>query len=221
MKGVFWNCRGLRDLAKHTFLHDVAADNKLDFIALSETNKNSFSTQCLENFSAGADFIWHWKCPRGLSGGMLMGVNQASFEVQNIEDGDYHIKFIIKNKTDGFHWALVSVYGAAQEEHKEHFLSELVRACTSCGDLPFIVGGDFNIIRNPSENNNSRYNDKWPLLFNAIIETLNLRELVLTGRRYTWTNYVEVPTYEKLDRILVTTDWEQKFPLASVQALTP
>ena len=57
MKGIFWNCRGLRDLAKHTFLHDVAGDNKLDFIALSETNKNSFSTQCLENFCAGADFV--------------------------------------------------------------------------------------------------------------------------------------------------------------------
>jgi hypothetical protein len=26
--------------------------------------------------------------------------------------------------------------------------------------------------------------------------------------------------YEKLDHILVTTEWEQKFPLASVQALT-
>ena len=53
IKGVFWNCRGLQDLAKHTFLHDVSEDNKLDFIALSETNKNSFSTQCLENFCAG------------------------------------------------------------------------------------------------------------------------------------------------------------------------
>ena len=48
MKGVFWNCRGLRDLVKHTFLHDVVEDNKLDFIALSETNRNSFSTQCLK-----------------------------------------------------------------------------------------------------------------------------------------------------------------------------
>ena len=84
MKGVFWNCRGLRDLAKHTFLHDVAVDNKLDFIALSETNKNSFSTQCLENFCAGADFVWHWRCPRGMSGGMLMGINQEFFEVENI-----------------------------------------------------------------------------------------------------------------------------------------
>jgi exonuclease III len=136
MKGMFWNCRGLRDLAKHTFLHDVAGDNNLDFIALSETNKNSFSTQCLDNFCVGADFIWYWRCPHGMSRGMLMGI------------------------TDGYRWALLSVYGAAQEEHKEHFLSELVRACTSCGDLPFIVGGDFNIIRNPSEKNNSRYNNK-------------------------------------------------------------
>jgi hypothetical protein len=52
---------------------------------------------------------------------MLLGVNHASFEVQNIEDGVFHIKFNIKNKTDGFRWAFLSVYGAAQEEHKEHF----------------------------------------------------------------------------------------------------
>ena len=148
-----------------------------------------------------------------------MGINQGCFEIENIEDGDYHIKFLIKNKVDGFRWALLSVYGAAQKEHTEHFLSELVRACTRCGDLPFLVGRDFNIIRNPSGKNNSRYNNKWPLLFNAIIETLNLRELDLTGRKYTWANYVEVPTYEKLDRILVTTDWEQKIHLASIQAL--
>ena len=54
----------------------------------------------------------------------------------------------------------------------------------------------------------------------VIIETLNLRELEMTGRRYIWANYAEVPTYEKLDRILVTTDWEQTFSLASIQALT-
>jgi len=32
----------------------------------------------------------------------------------------------------------------------------------------------------------------------------------MTCRKYTWANYAEVPTYEKLDRILVTTEWEQK-----------
>ena len=70
MKGVLRNCRGLRDLAKHTFLHDVAEDNKLDFIALSETNRNSFSAQGLQNLCAGADFDWHWRCPRVCPGGV-------------------------------------------------------------------------------------------------------------------------------------------------------
>ena len=56
-------------------------------------------------------------------------------------------------------------------------------------------------------------------MFNAIIEILNLRELEMTGRKYKWANYAEVLTYEKLDRILVTTEWEQKIPLASIQAL--
>jgi hypothetical protein len=57
-----------------------------------------------------------------MSGGMPMGINQGCFEIENIEDGDY----LIKNKVDGFLWALLSVYGAAQEEHREHFLSKLV-----------------------------------------------------------------------------------------------
>ena len=126
-----------------------------------------------------------------------MGINQEYFKVENIEDGDFHIKFVLKNKVDGFRWALLPVYGTAQEEYKEQFLAELVRACSNCGNLPFLVGRDFNIIRNPSEKNNSRYNDRWPLLFNAIIESLNLRELELTRRKYTWANYAEVPTYEK------------------------
>ena len=42
----------------------------------------------------------------------------------------------------------------------------------------------------------------------------------MTGRKFTWANYAKIPTYEKLDRILVTTEWEQKFLLATVQALT-
>ena len=77
----------------------------------------------------------------GYAWGILMGINQECFKIENIVDEDYYIKFVLRNKVDGFRWALLSVYGATQEEHKENFLSELVRVCTSCGDLPFIVGG--------------------------------------------------------------------------------
>ncbi|WVZ81051.1 LOW QUALITY PROTEIN: hypothetical protein U9M48_028478 [Paspalum notatum var. saurae] len=70
------------------------------------------------------------------------------------------------------------------------------------------------------EKNNNRYNDKWPFLFNACIDSLDLRELDLSGRKFTWANSLDLPTFEKLDRVLVSTEWELKFPLATVQALT-
>ena len=43
-----------------------------------------------------------------------------------LSDGEFHIKFHIRNKVDNFTWILVAVYGAVQDEHKEAFLRELV-----------------------------------------------------------------------------------------------
>lgn len=99
----------------------------------------------------------------------------------------------------------MTVYGAAQIEFKNEFLSELVCVCSD-EMLPLLIGGDFNIISNALEKNNDRFQSHWPNLFNAVIESLNLREPELPGRPFTWANYAEVPTYEKLDRILVSTE---------------
>jgi hypothetical protein len=40
----------------------------------------------------------------------------------------------------------------------------------------------------------------------------------MTDRNYTWVDSLEDPTYEKLDRILMSTEREQKFPLSTVVA---
>jgi hypothetical protein len=57
-------------------------------------------------------------------------------------------------------------------------------------------------------------------LFNAIIDGLNLKKLQMSGRNYTWANNLANPTYEKLDRVLIITEWEEKFSLTMVRALT-
>jgi hypothetical protein len=41
----------------------------------------------------------------------------------------------------------------------------------------------------------------------------------MSGRRYTWANNLPCPTYEKLDIILVATEWEHKYTLSTVIAL--
>jgi hypothetical protein len=50
MKGIFWNSRGLRDLAKYRFLSDTSKGEHLDFIAILETNKKHFTDDCLDAF---------------------------------------------------------------------------------------------------------------------------------------------------------------------------
>ena len=56
-------------------------------------------------------------------------------------------------------------------------------------------------------------------LFNAVIDSFDIREIELTGWQFTWANLLPNPTYEKLDRVLMWTEWEFKYPLVSVHAL--
>jgi exonuclease III len=104
---------------------------------------------------------------------------------------------------------LVPVYGAAQDEKKPEFLSELVRNCDN-ENLPLLIGGDFNIMRRKEDKNNDNFNSRWPFMFNAIIESLDLREIIMSERQYTWASRRETPTFEKLDRILASVEWENK-----------
>jgi hypothetical protein len=41
----------------------------------------------------------------------------------------------------------------------------------------------------------------------------------MSGRSYTWVNTLPNPTYENLNRILMFTEWELKFPMSTVIAL--
>jgi hypothetical protein len=150
---------------------------------------------------------------------MLLGVNLDVCDVGSIEVGNFFIKFHLRNRSDDFQWCLVAVYGAAQPKFKEKFLMELVQACRK-ESRPILIGGDFNIIRNPSEKNNDNFDSRWPFLFSAIIDGLDLREIEMSRRKYTWANSNWVPTFERLDRVLVSTEWEQKYPLVAVDALT-
>jgi hypothetical protein len=56
-------------------------------------------------------------------------------------------------------------------------------------------------------------------LFNAVIDSFDLREIEMFGRQFTWANSLPSPNYEKLDRVLMSSEWELKYPLVSIQTL--
>ena len=218
MKGCFWNCDGFRDTAKHWYFHESIREHKLVFFAIQETGRDNFSAPFLRFLAAGLDFAWYCLPPQGRSGGILVGINLETILVKGVNNGDRCVKFDLTSKGDGFEWSLVTVYGAAQDEHKQEFLAELVRICEQ-SSKPLLIGVYFNILRRKEDKSNENFNSTWPFLFNAIIESLELKEIHLFGRQYTWASRRDTPTYEKLDRILSNVEWEQKFPLVMVRAL--
>lgn len=196
---------------------DCIKEHKLDFVAISETRKKEISKTNLDRLAGGADFIWHCLPHRGQSGGILLGINTLKLDLSLIVEGDFYLKFHLTNKEDNFQWILMAVYGPAQDDFKTSFLAELVHTCQQ-NHLPTLLGGDFNILRRSTEKSNDRYSSRWPFLFNAVIDSFDLR-VDLTGRQFTWANSLSSPTFEKLDRVLMSTEWESKYPLVSVHAL--
>jgi exonuclease III len=219
LKGMSWNSEGFKDPGKHLFVKEAIREHRLDFIALLETGRSNFSKSFLNSLAGMADFAWFCLPPCGRSGGILVGINISTLTVKSVDNGDFCVKFTLRSKLDGFEWILVSLYGAAQDSRKPEFLAELVRLCDN-ETLPLLLAGDFNILRRPEDKSNDNFNPRWPFMFNAIIENLNLREIVLSGRQYTWASRRTVPTFEKLDRVLASVEWEQKYPLVSVRALS-
>ena len=112
----------------------------------------------------------------------------------------------------------IGLYGPAKDDFKLSFLSELICTCQQ-NPMPTLIGGDFNIMIHSKEKNKHNVNPRWPFLFNAVIDIFDLREIELIGRQFTWANSLTDPTYEKLDRVLMTTEWELKYPLVMLHAL--
>jgi hypothetical protein len=75
------------------------------------------------------------------------------------------------------------------------------------------------LLRFCHEKSKCRFDSHWPLLFNAVIDSLDLREVSIVGRQFTWINNLPDPTYKKLDRVLMDTNWLDKYPLVMVRAL--
>ena len=102
MKGIFWNSRGFSDLAKKRFLLDTLKEHNLEFIALLETGKKDFKQPMLDGLCGGRNFMWHWSEPHGRSGGILLGLTLNFFYIRSIDEGDFYVKFLLRNKKDGF-----------------------------------------------------------------------------------------------------------------------
>ena len=78
-------------------------------------------------------------------------------------------------------------------------------------EQPWLILGDFNLIRSPHEKNNGNFHAREAAAFNDTINTLALTELPLLDRQFTWTNNRDNPVLIRLDRAFVNIAWNAAF----------
>ena len=86
-------------------------------------------------------------------------------------------------------------------------------------NVPWCVGGDFNVVRFSSERSGSTSFTVAMWEFSSFISEQGLIDILLQGGFFTWSNSREVVSKARLDRFLFFADWEDKFPSVSQQRL--
>jgi hypothetical protein len=128
----------------------------------------------------------------------LSGLSVDSFDVGSRTQGEFILMHVAWDKKLERKWCILNVYGPAHEEKREDFLRELASFCAKCKD-PYIVGGDFNILRFSAKKNKPFTPNRLTNMFNRVINAYDLRELHMSSGFFTWSNNQLDPTIEKLD----------------------
>ena len=132
----------------------------------------------------------------GAAGGILLFWDKRKMDLVEVEIGSFSITCLFKNVEDGFMWAFTGVYSLVESSKHEIFWEEL-------GSLK--RGGRLA----PSMRH-----------FAKVVNELGLRDLPLHGGSFTWRGGLNGRSMSRLDKFLVSADWESKFSKA-VQSTLP
>jgi hypothetical protein len=158
---------------------------------------------------------------QGIRGGvlLLLACSQSHYAMSQVDIREFSVTATITNLVDNSVWTVTGVYGPQEEAAKQQFLQEM-RQIKPTAAPRWILLGDFNLIYRACDKSNSRVNRRLISAFRAVLEDLEIKELQLHGRRFTWSSGTANPTLSKIDHVFVSKEWELYNPHCYLQALS-
>ncbi|KAL2225757.1 UNVERIFIED_CONTAM: hypothetical protein Sindi_3051500 [Sesamum indicum] len=120
--------------------------------------------------------------------------------------------------------AVTITYGATEVIDRRELWNALESLAIQCVDIPLLIGGDFNAVRDLSEVCGTSGDFRIAIEdFNAAIQNTGLLPLPMQGEWYTWHNHSATPRnlWKRLDSMLINDRWMARFPNTFYSILTP
>jgi hypothetical protein len=116
-----------------------------------------------------------------------------------------------KGVNDGLEWVGSGLYGPTNDLFRRELWAEL-QSVYLVWSLPWVVFGDFNVVRFPSERLGCSRLTSAMVDFSDFIESSHLVDLPLGGGSYTWSSGSANLSMSRIDRFLISSDWEDLYP---------
>ena len=212
-----WNVRGLNNRARRQVVKDMANDNACTIAELQETKLAVVNSVDVTEF-LGARFSnqFAYLPANNTRGGVLLAVDEDYYTITQSVCHQHSITVHLSSKQCVSDWWITVVYGPQGEQEKVEFLAEVRSIRTTVGDK-WLLLGDFNLILHATDKSDEILNRRLMAEFRNTVNFLQMKELSLRGRRFTWSNDT---TQTHIDRVFCSVIWDLMLPTASLQALS-
>ena len=148
----------------------------------------------------------------------LADLGKRVFEKLDVIVGQFSVSVLLRGVVEDFVWACTGVYGLNDNGQQSTLWEELSQV-RARWPMAWCLVGDFNIIKYPSEMLGCESFSPAMFAFSDFIENNSLVDLPLEGASFTWFRDSGLPSMSRIDRTLVSIDWEEHFENVSQRVL--
>ncbi|KQJ98320.2 hypothetical protein BRADI_3g36433v3, partial [Brachypodium distachyon] len=197
---VCWNVRGLGDV----LVKNNLSDNIASFKCASFLPPQFDSVAQLDAISS--------------AGGLLIAWNSRMFRCTNQIISNRSISIQFSSELSDINFWATNVYGPTAVEEQDEFFQDLMDINQSISG-PWILAGDFNIVRSVDDRNYGNASFSETYKFGNLLRDIQVQEIPLTDRNFTWSNMQEVPILTRIDRCFINADWDSVLPNSMLRSL--
>nr|GEX56985.1 hypothetical protein [Tanacetum cinerariifolium] len=210
--------KGVGEDHKRSWVKRLCTENKVHFLGLQETMTSKVDEFQIKELWNNSPFCFASKNSNGKSGGIIAIWDTFCLSSIGTLEGDCFLA--IKGTWQSLETSclMIIMYAPQSQAKKTKLWSKLTNLILEHDNLT-IVMGDFNKVRSSSERMGFVFNQNGALKFNEFIANTGLMDLPLGRKRFTIINK-HGSKLSKLDRIMVSRYFVDKWPQANLDALT-